>query len=77
MEISVQAVLSKPLIKVSEYAEIVDQSPDHVWREIRNGKLHAIRLPGGAIRIQGHVVRAILSGAEQEEKEPEEAPISC
>jgi predicted DNA-binding transcriptional regulator AlpA len=75
MENTMQDILNKPLIKVREYAKFTSQSPFSVWRDIRHGKLPAVKLPSGAIRIPNSVVRGIFASAGQEEKGHTEAQL--
>jgi hypothetical protein len=75
MENTMQDILNKPLIKVREYAKFTDQTTYNVWRDIRNGRLTAVRLPSGSYRIPNSVVKGIFAGTGQEEKDPEEAQL--
>lgn len=51
-----------PLLTVGEVAEIVRQTPESVRRWVREGRMKAIKLPGGALRIRQSEVDRVLSG---------------
>lgn len=48
------------LLTAREAASIVGVSEDTLWRWIRCGKIEAIKLPTGRVRISEDVVKKIL-----------------